>query len=232
MSHAECKRAQQQLDDLLDGYLSPVDAAATEAHAAACIACAMYRHANEALRMALREMPTPEMRAGFADAAIAAAVRRAASIPVTRGPGKARRRWLAAWHRPEAWLGATVGAAAAAGLLLMMLSTPQTDVRLDESAPVRITLYEPRDIGLAIDAEHAMPGATLTVLVAGGIDLVGFGERREVQWQTDLDSGTNVLSLPIIAHSLEDGLLTARVQHGDRTKLIEVRVQIDAPKPD
>jgi hypothetical protein len=41
-----------------------------------------------------------------------------------------------------------------------------------------------------------------------------------------------MLSLPIMAHSLEAGRLTALVEHGDRTRRIAVDVRIDAPATD
>ncbi|MFU8896614.1 MAG: hypothetical protein ACNA8J_09520, partial [Gammaproteobacteria bacterium] len=149
------------------------------------------------------------------------------------------------WRRPRLWVGATVSAAAAAALAVMLWGVPtQTRVApdavpdvaslggTDSQAPVRLALYEPRDIGLAIEAAQAMPGATLTISLQGGIDLVGFGERRELSWQTDLDAGTNMLSLPIIAHSLEEGTLTAHLEHGEQAQVISVRVRIDAPMAD
>lgn len=228
MTHPECASERQRLDDLLDGYLPPQEAVAAEEHIAACGACAARRDATAALRRALREMPVPEPRPGFADAALAAAVRPAR--PAHQAPSRASRPWLVGWRRLELWMGAAVGAAAAAALMLVLWGLPQRGPVPEDPASVRVTLYEIREIGVAIDAPKAMPGATLTVLVSGGIDLVGFGERREVQWQTDLDAGTNMLSLPIIAHSLEDGRLTALVAHDDRSRRIDVEVRVDAPR--
>jgi hypothetical protein len=111
----------------------------------------------------------------------------------------------------------------------MLWGVPERSPEPEAVAPFRIALFEPREIGVAIEATEAMPGATLTISLEGGIDLVGFGDRRELSWQADLDSGTNMLSLPIIAHSLESGTLTARVDHGAGTKLISVRVEIEDP---
>jgi anti-sigma factor RsiW len=232
MTDSNCRHVQQRLDDLLDGYLPREQAAAAELHISACTACTAARAAAGQLRAALQQMPVPEPRPGFADAALAAATRHTpapAKLHPTGQPG----RWTPApWRRMELWLGATVGAAAAAALMVMLWGVPQRGELPEEPAGVRVTLHEAREIGVAIDSETALPGATLTVVVEGGIDLVGFGERREVRWQTDLDAGTNILSLPIIAHSLEDGRLTAFVEHGDRSRRIDVTVRVDAPPAD
>jgi len=229
MTDSNCQHVQQRIDDLLDGYLPTEQAAATETHISGCAACTAARAASEALRAALRTMPVPELRPGFADAALAAAVRYVPAAPVRRPIYTQRRRSLLPWRRLEVWLGAAVGAAAAAGLVVMLWGVPDLGQVPEEPAGVHVTLYESRDICVAIDADQAIPGATLTIRVEGGIDLVGFGERREVRWQTDLDAGTNMLSLPIIAHSLEDGRLTALVEHGDQSRQIDVRVRVDAP---
>lgn len=228
MTHSDCASVRQRLDDLLDGYLPPQEAAAAETHIADCGACASRRDAIVALRHALREMPVPEPRPGFADAALAAAIRPVR--PQHQAPARATRPWFVGWRRLELWMGAAVGAAAAAALMLVLWGVPQRGPLPEDPASVHVTLYEIREIGVAIDTQTAMPGATLTVLVEGGIDLVGFGERREVQWQTDLDAGTNMLSLPIIAHSLEDGRLTALVAHDDRSRRIDVKVRVDSPR--
>ena len=228
MTHLDCGSVRQRLDDLLDGYLPPQEAAAAEMHIAACGACASRRDAIVALRHALRQMPLPEPRPGFATAALAAAIRPA--WPARQAPDRATRPRLVPWRRLELWMGAAVGAAAAAALMLVLWGVPQRGPVPEDPASVHVTLYEIREIGVAIDTQTAMPGATLTVLVEGGIDLVGFGERREVQWQTDLDAGTNMLSLPIIAHSLEDGRLTALVAHDDRSRRIDVMVRVDSPR--
>jgi hypothetical protein len=231
MTAPTCTMTQERLDDLLDGYLTPAEASAAEAHVAACGTCATALRASRTMRAALRDMPTPRMRPGFADAALAAAARGHAPAPVSSRPtGRARGRgaWGRRWRRIEVWAGASIGAAAAAALMVVLWGGPQHGPAPDEPAGVRLALYEARDIGVAIDSETALAGATLTVFVDGGIDLVGFGERRQVQWQTDLDAGTNMLSLPIIAHSLEEGRLTALVEHGAKSRRIEVRVRIES----
>jgi hypothetical protein len=230
MNHTDCQRAQQHLDDLLDGYLPQVEAAATALHIAACGPCAAARQAAEELRAALRQMPSPEPLPGFADAALAAAARRHAPASNAWGKGRERRHaWSAPWQRLEVWAGAAIGAAAAMALMVALWGVPQPGAPLPQPADVRVVMFEPREIGLAIDAGAAMPGATLTVLVEGGIDLVGFGEQRELSWQTDLDAGTNLLALPIIAHSLQDGRLTALVEHGERVQRIDIRIGVDSP---
>jgi len=237
MADLNCTLVQRRLDDLLDGYV-PADAAAgMEQHIAACDDCAGHRAAAERLRAALLQMPVPEMHPGFAAAALAAARQAnagpgAATGVVNNAAPQAAGRPRRPAPRPSRprfglWLGAIISAAAAVAVAAIMLGLPQPEAPAEAAADLRLTLYQPREIGLAIDAETAMPGAFLTVTVQGGIDLLGFDQQRELRWQTDLDAGMNMLSLPLIAHSLGQGRLTALVEHGDKTQRIEFKVQVD-----
>lgn len=241
MSHIpDCNIVSEQLDDLLDGALPRPEAQALERHIAGCKACTAARTEIEALRAALRAMPVPEMRPGFAKAALATAVaqdagRKQATVPAPRAARRRTRRFgfmpwagILAWP----WLGAVAGAVAA-GLLIVALWGPTQNVVAPEGASaateVTLALYEPRDITIAIDTDQALPGARLTVRIDGGIELVGFGDTRELSWEADLEEGTNTLSLPVLAHSLEQGRLTTLVEHGQRRQQIELAIRTDAP---
>jgi len=246
MTQLDCTQVRAGIEDLLDGYLAGERAAELREHIVACQSCSRAHAASQALRAELGRLPVPAMRPGFAAEAFAAATRVPRPVeavhpaPAAHSPRERRTPWRARWRRPELWIGAAVGAAAAAALVAVLWGVPQggsapghAPGRVAEPSPgeLQLSLYETREVGIAIDAATAMPGATLTITVAGGIDLAGFGERREVQWEADLDAGTNLLSLPIIAHSLEQGRLTALVEHGERAQRIEFAVRVNSPAP-
>ena len=246
MTHMpDCNIVKSKLDDLLDGTLPQPEAAALERHIAGCEACAAAHRGAGALRAALRAMPVPDMRPGFARAALAAAVGQeahardtgrapaVASLPRAARQESRPRPGFMRWLGLSPWLGVATGAVAA-GILVVALWGLPPDLATPESpaaqpAELAMALYEPRDISIAIDAPQAMPGARLTVSVAGGIELVGFGDTRELSWETDLEEGTNMLSLPVLAHSLELGRLTALVEHGARKQQIELAIRPGAP---
>jgi hypothetical protein len=225
MNTSNCQHCRFALDDLIDGYLSATGAEALRTHISTCPDCARFLARTQDLRAALRAMPVPAPRPGFEDRALAVATGLAVGHT---GVGKSRAPRRGSWRRFELWAGTAIGAVAAAALMAVLLAPPQG--RHEPEAAdngLRIALYEPREIGLAIDSENSVRGAKLTLRIEGGIDLVGFGERREISWITDLDAGTNLLSLPIIAHSLEEGRLTALVEHEGGVQQIDVRVRVD-----
>lgn len=232
MNDLHCTLVRRQLEDLLDGYLSAAGAATMERHLAKCRGCAAQLEAAKSLRQALQALPVPELSADFAAAALAEAARRNAPAGAAAGRSRAAPPGRSAPRRGfELWLGAAIGAAATAALMVVLLGLPQSGQppMIDEPAGVSLALHEVREIGVAIDIDTAITGAVMTVLLEGGIDLVGFGEQRELSWQTDLDAGTNVLSLPILAHSIGDGRLTALLRHGSMTRRIDLSVSVAPP---
>jgi hypothetical protein len=229
-----CTDVRPRLDALVLGELSRDQADALLRHIEGCAGCAGAKAEAEKLFAALRSMPVPPMRSGFAEAALARAVAHGESRRPQRHVGQGPQGHPMAagrWRRPAAWLGAL-----AAGILAFAVlgpsRLPEPPITSPETAPLRLALYDPREIAIAIDAGEAVVGARLTVRVTGGISLFGFGDARELHWESDLDAGTNLLPLPVIAHSLEQGLLTAVVEHGDSVHRIEIAFQPDQLGPD
>ena len=74
---------------------------------------------------------------------------------------------------------------------------------------------------MAIDAGREMRGATVSVFLAGGVALAGFGSRREISWTTDLEQGVNQLRLPVVASDLKGGYLIVRLDHEGLKKYFE-----------
>lgn len=230
----DCITVRSHLDALVRGELPRHRALEVEDHLGGCADCAAARDEAVRLLAALRAMPVPEMTPGFAQAALARAIAAADHRVV---PFHAARPAQESRHAPRrrswSWLG-MVGGAVAAGLLALAVlgpprGLPQPDPAVEMAPTLRLALFEPREIALAIDADEAMPGARLTLSISGGIELVGFGDTRELHWETDLDAGTNVLPLPVIARSLEQGRLTARVEHGEQSRQFDFTIQPEDP---
>ena len=230
MNMLDCTTVRARVDDLAFGELPAPEAAVWRRHVNDCPDGAAAVAQAESLRLALRAMPVPEPRAGFAAQALANARHQNAGLAAPSARRAPRReRYSAPNTDGWSWWGG-LAAAMAAGLVLAMLwglprglTTPVDPAAT--AAPLRLALYETREIGIAIDADQPILGARLTVRVDGGIELVGFGDTRELSWETDLEQGTNMLALPVLAHSLEQGRLTALVEHQDGRQQIELTLQ-------
>ena len=178
----------------------------------------------QTLRRALRQLPTPEPRPGFVERALARAADHQRSTQAVSLPGRLRAFAL----RWETWAGAALGGAVAAALTLLLLRP--IDTTLGPQAQVALTLHETRNVDVLIDSERELKGATIRIAASGSIALDGFDDERQVDWQADLERGSNLLSLPVVARAAGKGRLVAVIEHEGRTRQVAIELSVVDPK--
>ena len=177
----------------------------------------------QTLRQALRQMPTPEPRAGFVERALARAAAQHREQQAAL-PGRLHR-FATRW---ETWAGAALGGAVAAALTFILLRP--VDTAVSRQPQLALTLHEARNVEVLIDAERELKGATIRIAASGSIALDGFDDERQVDWQADLERGRNLLSLPVVARAAGKGRLVAVIEHEGRTR--EVAIELDVIDPE
>ena len=171
----------------------------------------------DTLTAALKRLPVPEPRPGFVDRALARAVAHREQ-PAARGE---RRSFLLQW---QTWAGAALGGAFAAAIVLMLVR-PDADVR--PAKPVlALALNETRDIDVLIDSERELQDATIHIVASGSVVLSGLDDERAIDWQTDLDRGSNLLTLPVAARATGNGQLVAVIEHEGRTRRVAIDITV------
>jgi hypothetical protein len=177
---------------------------------------------SEALIEALRGMPAAEPRPGFVDRALANAIgvrlNESASLRLTQSTALRLRYVATRW---ETWFGAALGGAVAAALTLLL-------VRVADPEPpgIALALNEARHIDVLIESDRDLKDATIRIAVTGGVALDGFSNDHIVDWRADLERGSNLLSLPVIARKPGDGQLVAVIEHGGRTRTVMVNLSV------
>jgi hypothetical protein len=172
---------------------------------------------SERIIRALRTMPIPQPRPGFVERALKNATR------VTSGDSIPSRDWCHVMARWETWFGAALGAAAAAAVTFMLMRP------IDSGVPeptIRLALDEARDIDVLITADRDMRDATIRIAVTGAVALDGFANDHIVDWRSDLERGTNLLSLPVIARKTGDGQLVAVIEHGGKARTVTIDLSV------
>jgi hypothetical protein len=131
------------------------------------------------------------------------------------------RRFAMSW---QTWAGAALGGAMVAILMLTLLRPVEQP---GASAPgLALILHEARDIDVMIDSERPLEGATIRIVATGSVALNGFDNDREIGWQANLERGSNLLSLPVVARSAGKGQLVAVIEHEGRTRRVLINITV------
>jgi hypothetical protein len=176
----------------------------------------------QTLRDALRRMPTPEPRVGFVERALARATQQRATpalLPARLG------RFLSRW---ETGAGAALGAAAAAAMSFILLRP--VDSTQTSRPQLAVTLHETRNVDVLIDSERELKGATIRIAATGSVALDGFDNEQHIDWQADLERGSNLLSLPVVGRTAGSGELVAVIEHEGRTQRVAIALTVIDPK--
>jgi hypothetical protein len=176
-------------------------------------------HDSEKLRQALKGMPVPEPRPGFVDRAFANATQAGHKPAASRLSGL--RQFATRW---ETWIGAALGGAVAATLTLLLLRPLEPGT--PEAGAITLALHEARAIDVLIDSERSLDDATIRIVATGSVMLDGFDNEREIDWRANLERGSNLLSLPVVARSAGKGQLVAVIEHGGRTRRVTINLTV------
>lgn len=205
-----CDETRALFDDYAAGALPDAASRAIETHLRNCPGCRAVATEELRLRAALRALPVPKPRAGFAQQAL----RRA----------RARNR-LAGLPPASRWFGTGFATAMLAMVLVwggLMSLGPQTPV----AAKLHMAVNQVRTVGLLIDAPEDLAGVEVSMKVPEHVELVGFPGRRNLSWKTDLRKGRNVLSLPILATMQGEDDMHVSLFHERKTKTFRVELGV------
>lgn len=208
-----CENVADNVDLLLSGGLADAEFEACRTHAAACRNCADLLRAADAMQV-LRHRDTGTVPADLFERTIRN-VTRGSTAPSGTG---------------RFWLGAGFGGAIAASLLMAVMSLGWLSPPAAHPPPANefvVAIGESRDMNIAIDTDRALQGATISILLAGDVELDGFGRRRELTWNTDLQAGVNKLTLPVRAVGSDGGQLVVRMTHPQSEQVYVINLKLD-----
>lgn len=208
-----CTTIAELIPALVAGELSSNLAAECEQHIRQCAECRDAMLGAESLSL-LRERPVERAPDGMLK-------RVAAELGTV--PAAQRRRGF--------WLGTAFGGTAVAALLALAFALGWIGPAVEEGdgpAEFVVAMGEPRNMDVAIETDRALAGANISIVLSGGIELDGYGHRRELSWTTDLEAGINRLSLPVRAIDAAGGRMVVRLDHPDSEQVFVVRLKTTA----
>ncbi len=208
-----CKTVAENMPGIVSGELNSTMLADCEQHIRHCENCRDALRGAESLAL-LKERPTAPAPEGLFE-------RMASSLD-----------WPAAAPRRHGfWMGTGFGGAVAASLLALAVALGWIGPAVEEDGAVAdfvVALGEPRSMDIAIETDRALAGANISIVLSGGIELDGYGHRRELSWTTDLEAGVNRLSLPVRAIDPAGGQMVVRLDHPDSEQIFVVRLNTEA----
>ncbi len=164
---------------------------------------------DDELSSLLEDYPMEAVEPGFFDRAL------------VRAAETSRRR------QQRRWLATGFGGAVAAGIVAwlvggVLFTSPDTVV--PDIPGITIAVEERREVSFVFASSTALDNAVLTIELPEGVELAGFPGQAAVSWETSLDAGKNHLPLTLVATRAVDGIVVARLEHDERSKIFRLRV--------
>jgi hypothetical protein len=208
-----CERAVELVTGPVDAYTAE-ERRDAQAHMAECADCRSAAMSVHALRLLGLE-PVPSPRPGFLDRALSQVTESNRATVSNRRPF---------------WTGLGVGAglAASVAIALLLLVSPGGVERNGATPGLELALNAAHDVSISLSTESALTDAEIRVTLNGEIGIEGYDGQRSLQWRTDLEAGTNRLTLPVVATGIRGGQLLVEVIHGGKSRSFVVDVQARA----
>jgi len=92
---------------------------------------------------------------------------------------------------------------------------------------VALTVDRPETVRLMFNSAKPLKAATLSLALPENVELVGYGGRRELSWETDLRKGGNLMQLPLIVRGATKDDLVANLSHGGSSKTFRLKIEVD-----
>lgn len=224
----DCITFNARLSDWLEEGLDPEVAQNMRSHEGQCRVCGSAAISERRLRVALRSLPVPKLRPGFAREAI-----RLARQANGAHQGSTRKR-----DALFAFGGAAAASFGVAAVLMLRgpipapgesvasvasVSLPIQAISADHAAfqTVAMIVGHVESVRLRIDSPRDFDEVRFSVELPDHVWLADQPGIRAMTWAGSLRKGENMLELPLIAQSSSAGLMTARVSWG----LFEQRLQ-------
>jgi len=208
MNEMNCNNSLDLLDEYLGGYLGEDSKQALEAHLEQCASCQARFAEERALRQRLQAQLVGQPIAGFADRVLARTVE--------HHQHQARHHW------------SFIGGAVAASIVIAVTSFAlRFGLQQEQALPQQtLSLHQVTRVALAMDSSEELKGATITLQLPDNVELKGFPGQHMISWKTDIDRGTNLLALPVMAVAERKGFLVARLEHGNKSKEFKVELNV------
>jgi len=218
----KCNYAKLFIHDYVDGYLADEQQSIIESHILECAECKSEVRAFKQQKLALSELPTPELT--FDTLMFAENVTNIAEKK----------------YSPEKnGVGSTVSLSIAASLLLSVIvgllfigeKPNATPVEFHPNNEIFTINEQKKNFNLVFNSPKALNNVTFTVILPDDTELAGHPGEKQVIWTAQLIQGRNILTLPVISSNQnENELIITKINYADNSKVFEIELNAKRSK--
>lgn len=205
-----CAEYRRQISDLVSRGEPIDDSRELVWHLRECELCRRF-YEDSLLSRALRQTPDAEPDSEFADRVIEKAL---------NYHRRERKKWVFTGFSAAAALMVAVFAAYVISLNGLHLNGQSSDEEI-----VAMSAEEEKTINILIEAKQSRKAATFTIDLDGDIELTGMPGSRNIEWQTDLTQGKNLLELPVKAQKASGGQMKISYRYNGVEKEVRILVR-------
>lgn len=204
----QCSQILNLLDDYLDGTTNQAQRAEFARHLAECATCRQQVLFAQQLQQQLVTLPHPQPSKDF-------------EAKVLPGHRKTD------FQRKSGFIAGFSTAIAASLALWFVLAPPNAKDPTIASpvAQIELAVDQTQQVSLMFNSPLDIENATMRLELPRNVELVGYRQRSQLEWQMSLRKGTNRLVLPLIAHGAPDKPLQATIFSNGNTRTFAVKVK-------
>lgn len=100
---------------------------------------------------------------------------------------------------------------------------------VSETPQLFLVENEVKTIKLAIESEATVNDVKMTIELSENLKLIGYDNLQLLNWSTSLKQGVNIISLPVSAIALGDGLITTTVRSNGKERVFVIQTKYELP---
>lgn len=212
----DCTALRTQLDDYVDGLLSPSEAALCQQHISECADCRHVVEGEMLLRQSLKMMPVEQVPEGFEERILGSI--REAETDANRVS-----------RTQNTWAGLALAASVVVGVAIATVSGvsdfdgPASEAVAQVDTQIRVPAGVTQPVKIMFNAPHELLHVAIKVELPEGVEFPNNPKLRQLEWYANLKAGANVLELPVKLTG-DGGVLVASLSFGEDSKKYSVEL--------
>lgn len=207
----KCQQVTSNIENFLDGHMASLGHDALLSHVNTCASCRAVLASEKMLRQSLKALPEVQVNSSFIKKAMKQAHRT---------------------HNPVSnyFMSGFMTAVTASFAIWFLTSTAIMQPGNESFPLISMAVNEAHTVQMVFDSPDSFKDVTFKLSLPEGFEVAGYPGHTELDWEVDIEKGSNVLALPILALTSGKGELVASITHTNKIKSFRLRVSSEKLK--